>query len=772
MSASDKNTIMDSENITIINPSLSDHDYPLTESVVSTRETRSLAKQPIPTKIYDSESTTEGRNSRSRQNGVIRSGIVKSKQGHKTDKNSREDISIRGLVSSENDGICSGGSLFTDMPNLISGRVSEPIKRSYTKTETASRSPSEECSDNVERSQEDYFVSSRLNTTISAETKQEIMQWAIDLARSGVIENIPISIQRNCPINHEVRNTSTPNGNQPVYQTPSRSERVHRDNEGYGSNNRTNRSNSRHYLTSSQEDGSNSDKLRRELRQRNLETIRQRSIGRQSSYLNPEDDRRSRNTSTLIHLESSESTDTDSIGEHTSRLVNFTDNYSGRHSSNNHRHRSRGDFIRLDRYDGSTSLEAFLAHFDNCSRYNNWTYNDKISQLKAALTGSAAEILLESERNMSYRELRNELKECYGTDGCENQYESQLKTRRRQKGETLRSLYQDINRLVLQAYPGQSGRIRDKLAVDAFITSLNDPELELSVRNGCSDTLRQSFRSAMMFESNRTLVRGTETSRERRRFDVQARVATNENWHSQPEQSFANQSFGANNVQNNEAVSETIESKMTRKLVELENMIKQLQNNQSKGPNNNNNNGRRFNNFKGNNVNMQNNGNTQPSNSWQEQRPNVGPPNRPPWQEQRPNLGPPNCPPWPNSTVNHFPTSMQANFNGYPSTPSRPREPRRCYTCGQLDHLRPQCPHKPPKGSCYSCGQYGHYNYSCPQLQQTSGVDNVNSYQNQNFQHIGTVAPTGYVTNEFASVELGRPQRERQRPNYLDAFTC
>ena len=66
---------MDSENINNVNPSLSDHDYPLTESVASTGETRSLAKQPIPTKIYDSESAVDGRNSRSRQNILDQIGI-------------------------------------------------------------------------------------------------------------------------------------------------------------------------------------------------------------------------------------------------------------------------------------------------------------------------------------------------------------------------------------------------------------------------------------------------------------------------------------------------------------------------------------------------------------------------------------------------------------------------------------------------------------------------------------------------------------------------
>ena len=230
----------------------------------------------------------------------------------------------------------------------------------------------------------------------------------------------------------------------------------------------------------------------------------------------------------------------------------------------------RSDFIKLDRFDGTTSLEAFLAHFDNCARYNGWGYADKLSQLKASLKGAAAEVLFENERSISLQQLRNELKDNFGNEGFQNEFETQLKTRRRQKGETLRVLYQDVNRLVIQAYPGQSGSIRDKLAIDAFIVSLNDPELELSVRNACTKTLKECFRTALLHESNRSLVRGTETSRDRRRdvrTDVQARIVTvdeSNNW-STP------------NNDNSNLIDNSSDN-MLKRIQELERIIKQGQN--------------------------------------------------------------------------------------------------------------------------------------------------------------------------------------------------
>ena len=174
------------------------------------------------------------------------------------------------------------------------------------------------------------------------------------------------------------------------------------------------------------------------------------------------------------------------------------------------------DHLKLDRYDGTTNVNSFLNHFRNCAEYNRWNREDKLSQLKAALKGEAAEILLESGSYKSYSELVNDLIESFGTVGFEDQYESQLKTRRRLKGESLRSLYQDINRLVILAYPNQAGPIREKLAIDSFLCSLCDTDLELLVRNTQVSTLKQCYQTTMRLESNRMIVRG-ETRREGRR---------------------------------------------------------------------------------------------------------------------------------------------------------------------------------------------------------------------------------------------------------------
>src|SRR6267154_2596096 len=188
--------------------------------------------------------------------------------------------------------------------------------------------------------------------------------------------------------------------------------------------------------------------------------------------------------------------------------------------------RNRRDYIKLERFDGTTPLETFMVHFETCSEYNEWNNHEQLSQLKAALRGAAAQVLLSDDGPLTLEQLYQDLKENFGTKGLEAQFEGQLRTRRRQKGESLRTVYQDIHRLILQAYPDSKGKLRDKLALEAFIDSLNDSDLALKVRNLCPTDLPAAYRIALMLESNQMIVSRLEENKEKRkegRSDVQAR---------------------------------------------------------------------------------------------------------------------------------------------------------------------------------------------------------------------------------------------------------
>ena len=82
----------------------------------------------------------------------------------------------------------------------------------------------------------------------------------------------------------------------------------------------------------------------------------------------------------------------------------------------------------------------------------------------------------------------------FGSLNEEERYRSELKARRRRRGEPLQSVYQDIRRLMALAFPGQSGQLWEIMARDDFVESLADPALGLRVleptgsRNPCTST--------------------------------------------------------------------------------------------------------------------------------------------------------------------------------------------------------------------------------------------------------------------------------------------
>jgi len=76
----------------------------------------------------------------------------------------------------------------------------------------------------------------------------------------------------------------------------------------------------------------------------------------------------------------------------------------------------------------------------------------------------------------------------------------ELRLRRRQQGESLKTLAYDIERLVSLAYTDATPELCDKLGCDAFIDSLGNPPLKLKVREREPNTLSEALLVAMKLE--------------------------------------------------------------------------------------------------------------------------------------------------------------------------------------------------------------------------------------------------------------------------------
>ena len=98
----------------------------------------------------------------------------------------------------------------------------------------------------------------------------------------------------------------------------------------------------------------------------------------------------------------------------------------------------RGFSSKLHPYDGtSESFETFIARFENFSTHFQWTEAERLFHLRNSLAKSIGNVLWDSGSPSTSSELLTLLRSHYGTEFQTNRFRMELKTRRRQKDESL-----------------------------------------------------------------------------------------------------------------------------------------------------------------------------------------------------------------------------------------------------------------------------------------------------------------------------------------------
>ena len=148
-------------------------------------------------------------------------------------------------------------------------------------------------------------------------------------------------------------------------------------------------------------------------------------------------------------------------------------------------------------------MDTYLAHFQNCNDYNGWNKADRIAHLRASLFGNAAQVLWGlTAAEITFDGLSEKLKQRFGNAGQTAKYRAELRARRRGKTETLQNLYQDIIRLLVLAYPGDSSPSAETIAMESFLQALDDKEFELRLCEKEPKSLDELFRHALRLEAN------------------------------------------------------------------------------------------------------------------------------------------------------------------------------------------------------------------------------------------------------------------------------
>jgi len=157
--------------------------------------------------------------------------------------------------------------------------------------------------------------------------------------------------------------------------------------------------------------------------------------------------------------------------------------------------------LKLGLYNGSTCLKTFLAKFANCSGYYDWDDRERLCHLRASLEGPAGQVLWDAGQQSSVDEVIKLLQNRFGSLNEEERCRTELKARRRRRGESLQCVYQDIRRFMALAFRGQTGPLWEIIARDAFVESLGNPTLRLRVLEWDPETLEQALKLASRLEA-------------------------------------------------------------------------------------------------------------------------------------------------------------------------------------------------------------------------------------------------------------------------------
>ncbi|CAC5381628.1 unnamed protein product [Mytilus coruscus] len=165
---------------------------------------------------------------------------------------------------------------------------------------------------------------------------------------------------------------------------------------------------------------------------------------------------------------------------------------------NNSRNKSYSNNKKPATFDGTSSWQDYLVHFEMVAEINGWDNISKALELTTCLRGSAQAILsdLRPDLRRSFTHLVTALASRFQPSN-----QAQMKSTTREKSQSLPELVQDIKKLARLAYPTAPMEVREQLARDCFIDSLNDADLEWAIFQGKSISIDDRVRIGLEFEA-------------------------------------------------------------------------------------------------------------------------------------------------------------------------------------------------------------------------------------------------------------------------------
>ena len=141
--------------------------------------------------------------------------------------------------------------------------------------------------------------------------------------------------------------------------------------------------------------------------------------------------------------------------------------------------------IGARRFSGKESVADYFKQFELTARHNRWDDEDKVTSLLCALDGDARSILAEVDDTdqVTYDDLKRLLMKRFGPTRHPEVHEQALQDLRLTRGQSIRELSAEVNKLTKLAYPDFELPARSRLAVNAMLNAIPDKDVTFYIKD-------------------------------------------------------------------------------------------------------------------------------------------------------------------------------------------------------------------------------------------------------------------------------------------------
>ena len=139
--------------------------------------------------------------------------------------------------------------------------------------------------------------------------------------------------------------------------------------------------------------------------------------------------------------------------------------------------------VLTETFQGTASWEDWIEHFERVAAVNEWTSNaSKLKWLKVHLTGKAAAALKQSSEATTddYTALKTALQQRFEPVSKKELYMAEFQVRQKWKDEDWASFGDNLRFLVEKSYPDLVSEAQEVLALNCFLTELDNPQVNFS----------------------------------------------------------------------------------------------------------------------------------------------------------------------------------------------------------------------------------------------------------------------------------------------------